>query len=83
MGRPIRFLLNDREVELDVAAGMPVLDVVRDHLGLKGTKHACREGDCGACLVLLGELEPSGAAALPGADLLPAADRRGRRAATW
>jgi xanthine dehydrogenase small subunit len=60
MGRLIRLLLNDRMVELDVAAGMPVLDVVRDHLGLKGTKHACREGDCGACLVLLGELEPSG-----------------------
>jgi xanthine dehydrogenase small subunit len=61
MGRPIRFLLNDRMVELDVAAGMATLDVVRDHLGLKGTKHACREGDCGACLVLLGEFSPSGA----------------------
>jgi xanthine dehydrogenase small subunit len=59
MGGPIRLLLNDREVEFDVAAGMPVLDVVRDQLGLKGTKHACREGDCGACLVLLGELLPS------------------------
>jgi len=60
MGRPIRLLLNDRAVELDVAAGMAALDVVRDRLGLKGTKHACREGDCGACLVLLGELTPSG-----------------------
>jgi len=60
MGRPIRLLLNDRLVELDVAAGMAALDVVRDHLGLKGTKHACREGDCGACLVLLGELAPTG-----------------------
>jgi xanthine dehydrogenase small subunit len=60
MGRPIRLLLNDRVVELDVATGTPALDVVRDHLGLKGTKHACREGDCGACLVLLGELAPSG-----------------------
>jgi len=61
MGHPIRLLLNDRLVELDVAAGMATLDVVRDYLGLKGTKHACREGDCGACLVLLGELSPSGA----------------------
>ena len=60
MGRPIRLLLNDRLVELDVAAGMAALDVVRENLGLKGTKHACREGDCGACLVLLGELTPSG-----------------------
>jgi xanthine dehydrogenase small subunit len=61
MGPPIRLLLNDREVEFDVATGMATLDVVRDHFGLKGTKHACREGDCGACLVLLGELSPSGA----------------------
>ncbi len=61
MGRPIHFLLNDRLVKLDVAAGTATLDVVRDRLGLKGTKHACREGDCGACLVLLGELTPSGA----------------------
>jgi xanthine dehydrogenase small subunit len=60
MGHPIRLLLNDREVELDVAAGMATLDVVRDRAGLKGTKHACREGDCGACLVLLGELTSSG-----------------------
>jgi len=41
MGRPIRLLLNDRLVELDVAAGMAALDVVRENLGLKGTKHAC------------------------------------------
>jgi xanthine dehydrogenase small subunit len=59
MGRPIRFLLNDRLVDLDLAPGMATLDVVRDVIGLKGTKHACREGDCGACLVLLGELASS------------------------
>ena len=55
-----RFLLNDEIVETAAPAGMAVLDFVRDRAGLKGTKHACREGDCGACLVLLGELTSSG-----------------------
>ena len=31
-----------------------LLDVLRGDLGLTGTKDGCREGDCGACLVLLG-----------------------------
>lgn len=35
---------------------MLLLDLVRYHEHLKGTKIGCREGDCGACLVLLGEL---------------------------
>jgi xanthine dehydrogenase small subunit len=60
MGDTIRFLLNDRLAEVDVPPGMATLDVVRDLLGLKGTKHACREGDCGACLVLVGAFEPDG-----------------------
>jgi xanthine dehydrogenase small subunit len=33
------------------------LDFLRDDAGLKGVKHACREGDCGSCVVLLGRLE--------------------------
>jgi xanthine dehydrogenase small subunit len=53
----MRFILNDQLVETDPPAGMPVLDWVREVADLKGTKHACREGDCGACMVLLGELE--------------------------
>jgi len=84
MGRPIRMLLNDRAVELDVAPGMPALDVIRNHFGLKGTKHACREGDCGACLVLLGELSPSGALryrALTSC-LLPIGEAHGRHLVT-
>jgi xanthine dehydrogenase small subunit len=36
--------------------GMLLLDYVRYHKNLKGTKIGCREGDCGACTVLVGEL---------------------------
>ncbi len=35
--------------------GTPVLDVLRGELGLNSTKEGCREGDCGACAVLVGE----------------------------
>lgn len=35
---------------------MTVLDFVRYHKNLKGTKIGCREGDCGACTILVGEL---------------------------
>jgi xanthine dehydrogenase small subunit len=56
----IRFLLNDSAVETDAPAGMAVLDYLRDLQGLTGTKHACREGDCGACSVLVGDLDEGG-----------------------
>ncbi len=37
-------------------AGMTLLDFVRYRQNLKGTKIGCREGDCGACTILVGEL---------------------------
>ncbi len=40
-----------REVELD--ARVTLLDALRDHLGLTGTKKGCDQGTCGACTVLL------------------------------
>jgi xanthine dehydrogenase small subunit len=55
MPHPIRLVLNTELVELDVPTGRPLLDAIRLDAGLKGTKHACREGDCGSCVVLLGE----------------------------
>ena len=51
-----RFILNSEDIETDLHAGMTVLDFVRYHQNLKGTKIGCREGDCGACTVLVGEL---------------------------
>lgn len=52
----IKFLLNNQSVETDLPAGATVLDFVRYHKNLKGTKIGCREGDCGACTVLVGEI---------------------------
>jgi xanthine dehydrogenase small subunit len=52
----IRFLLNDRLVSTEAPGGLAVLDFVRRHAGLTGTKEGCKEGDCGACVVLVGEL---------------------------
>ena len=52
-----RFILNDREVETDAPAGVLVLDFLRDRERLNGTKEGCKEGDCGACAVLIGELD--------------------------
>ena len=50
----IRFILNEEEVTLDVDPVRPLLDVLRQDLGLTGTKQGCdHEGECGACTVLL------------------------------
>src|ERR1700744_465363 len=45
--------INDKHVELDVAPNTPLLWVLRDHLGLAGTKFGCGIGLCGACTVHL------------------------------
>jgi xanthine dehydrogenase small subunit len=52
----IKFVLNNQTVETDLPKGATVLDFVRYHKNLKGTKIGCREGDCGACTILVGEL---------------------------
>jgi xanthine dehydrogenase small subunit len=52
----ISFILNNEDITTDLPPGMTVLDLVRYRKGLKGTKIGCREGDCGACTILVGEL---------------------------
>jgi xanthine dehydrogenase small subunit len=52
----IKFILNEKEVSTSLPPGTLVLDFVRYHKNLTGTKIGCREGDCGACTVLVGEL---------------------------
>ena len=45
--------INGREYKTDVAADTPLLWVLRDHLGLVGTKYGCGMAQCGACTVHL------------------------------
>jgi len=50
-----RFVLrvNGRDREVDAEPGDSLLFVLRDDLGLTGTKYGCGEGQCGACTVLI------------------------------
>ena len=47
------FTVNGEAVEVEVAGMRRLLDVLREDLGLTGTKEGCGEGECGACSVLL------------------------------
>jgi xanthine dehydrogenase YagR molybdenum-binding subunit len=49
----IDFSLNGEERSVDVRAEEPAVEVLRDRLGLTGTKLVCGEGVCGACTILL------------------------------
>lgn len=57
----VRFLLDGKIVEAQGARRTTtVLDYLRETLHRTGTKEGCAEGDCGACVVLVGELDASG-----------------------
>ena len=51
----MRLLVNSALVESEARPDTPLLDFLREDQGLVGTKEGCREGDCGACAVLVGE----------------------------
>src|SRR3989339_1827986 len=52
----INFILNDLNISTDLPHTTVLLDFIRKEKMLTGTKEGCREGDCGACTILLGEL---------------------------
>ena len=56
--QPIRFVRRGQIVTLnDVDANRTVLEVLREDLACTGTKEGCGEGDCGACTVVLGDID--------------------------
>ena len=49
----IKFKLNGQDTQTDVDPSTPLLWVIRDTLGMTGTKYGCGIGQCGACTVHL------------------------------
>ena len=49
----MNFMVNGRRVEAEADVRTSLLDLLREHLGLTGTKVGCNQGACGACTVLV------------------------------
>ncbi len=49
----ISFRINGDEVSIEVQPHWTLLRVIRDELGLTGTKEGCGEGECGSCTVIV------------------------------
>jgi xanthine dehydrogenase small subunit len=54
--KQVTFILNKTVISEYLNPSLPLLDFIRKEKHLTGTKEVCKEGDCGACTVLLGEL---------------------------
>lgn len=56
----IKLTVNERDYVVEVKPHWTLLDVIRDQIGLTGTKYGCGTGECGACTVLMDrKLAPS------------------------
>jgi carbon-monoxide dehydrogenase small subunit len=49
----IRFTCNGEAVQLEASPEARAIDILRNQLGLTGTKEGCGRGECGACTILL------------------------------
>lgn len=74
-GKQIGFVLNGEAFELTVEPGESLLEMIRDDLGLTGTKEGCGHGECGACTVLMGGKAVNSC-------LIPAAEAEGQEITT-
>jgi carbon-monoxide dehydrogenase small subunit len=53
MKHQLALTVNGEQYEVQVESETTLLDLLRESLGLTGTKKGCNEGDCGACTVLM------------------------------
>jgi carbon-monoxide dehydrogenase small subunit len=53
MEEVVRLTVNDTAYEVTVSSNTTLLELIRDELGLMGTKKACNQGECGSCTVLV------------------------------
>lgn len=49
----MKFVINDNPLQIDCDSRTSLLDLLRDHLNLHGSKKGCNQGACGACTVLV------------------------------
>ena len=68
MEQKIRFNLNGKRTEITTDPNQTLLWVLRNHLGLTGTKYGCGTGFCGACTVLINR-EAARSCMLPVSDI--------------
>lgn len=71
----IGFYVNKNPVMIEIQANKMLVDILRDELGLTGTKISCREGECGSCTVWLDGVPVNSC-------LIPAAKVKGRHITT-
>ena len=71
----LQFVLNDKPVSVEIEPQETMLFVLRNRLGLTGTKEGCGEGDCGACTILVDGLPTNSC-------IMPAKKAEGRRILT-